>query len=76
MLEVLEMYEVAPVYKAYEEVPFLMRQYLETVADVFDYAQIPLEEINGFLAGLYEFKGRDLTPTAEQMQEWEDGWVL
>ena len=73
MEHVLELYEVAPVYKDYEEVPFLMRQYLETVADVYDYAQIPLEEINQFLAGLYEFyKGRDVKPTPEQMEEWQE----
>lgn len=72
MEKVLKMFEVAPIYKDHEEIPILVRQYIETVADVYDYAQIPLEEINSFLAGLYEFKGL----TIEQADEWEDGWVL
>lgn len=69
-------FEVAPVYKEYEEVPVPVQQYIETVADVFTYTQIPLEDINQFLAGLYEFKKDYVKPTPEQMAEWEDGWVL
>ena len=76
MLNFLEMYEVAPVFKDYEDVPILVRQYIETVADVYNYAEIPLEDINEFLAGLYEFKANEMKPTPEQMAEWEDGWVL
>lgn len=76
MEKVLEMFEVAPVYNEYEEVPVLVQQYIETVADVSNYAEIPLEDINQFLAGLYEFKANEKKPTPEQMAEWEDGWVL
>ena len=64
--------EGAPVYNDYEEIPVLTRQYIETVADVRTFTQIPLDEINSFLAGLYEFKGM----TIEQADMYEDGWVL
>ena len=71
-MEKMLLIEGAPVYKDYEEVPVLTRQYIETVADVRTFTQIPLEEINDFLAGLYQFKGMSI----EQADQYEDGWVL
>lgn len=56
----------------YEEIPQLTKEYIMTVADAEYIEEIPLEEINSFLAGLYEFKGM----TIEQADVYEDGWVL
>ena len=70
------------VYRDYEEVPVIVRKYIEEVADVYNYAEIPLEDINGLMEAAEEYYDKYANaeivakPTAEQMVEWEDGWVL
>lgn len=68
----MEKFEVFTPFFAYEEIPQLTKEYILTVADANQIEQIPLEEINDFLAGLYQFKGM----TIEQADMYEDGWVL
>lgn len=68
----MEKFEVFERFFDYEEIPQLTKEYILTVADVNQIEQIPLEEINDFLAGLYQFKGM----TVEQADMYEDGWVL
>ena len=59
-----------PKYLTYEDIPPLVKEYILTVADAFTVEEIPLEDINEFLAG-YEAYKKKLA-----MEEWEDGWVL
>lgn len=68
----MEKFEVFVPFFDYEEIPQLTKEYILTVADVNQIEQIPLEEINDFLAGLYQFKGM----TIEQADMYEDGWVM
>lgn len=57
-------------FKCYEEIPAAVKEYILTVADAFVVEQIPLEDINEFLAGYAEYKFK------QAKEEWEDGWVL
>lgn len=68
----MEKFEVFQPFFDYQEIPQLTKEYILAVADANQIEQIPLEEINDFLAGLYQFKGM----TVEQAEQYEDGWVL
>jgi len=41
-------------YKEYTEIPFHLREYLESVAATDSLEEIPLEEINGFMQMMEE----------------------
>jgi hypothetical protein len=57
------------IYKTYEEIPLLIKEYIQTVADTKDIIEIPLDDINGFLTGLREYDKIVLS-------EYDGGWVL
>lgn len=43
-------------YPDYVSIPELTKEYLVFVAQVHTIEEIPLEEINGFMTGLFEFE--------------------
>lgn len=55
-------------YRAYEEIPVLMREYILTVAEEKSIMDIPLEDINSFLDGLHTYYSK-------QKEEFSEGWV-
>lgn len=56
-------------FKAYEEIPELIIEYMLTVAEKKSIMEIPLEEINSFLVGLHQYY-----KTKPELEE--DGWIL
>lgn len=56
-------------YKTYEEIPLLIKEYIQTVAETKNIMEIPLVDINEFLTGLKEYDKMVLS-------EYDDGWVL
>ncbi len=55
-------------FKTYEDIPQFTKEYVIYVTG-YDLEKIPLEDINGFMVGLYEYE-------KAKRDEWEDGWVL
>jgi len=60
--------KIAP-FKTYEEIPVLTREYIVYVSGERELETVPLEDINSFMAMLYEIETR-------KRAEYEDGWVL
>jgi hypothetical protein len=60
--------KIAP-FKTYEEIPVLTREYIVYVAGERDLMNVPLADINSFMAMLYEVETR-------KRAEYEDGWVI
>ncbi len=55
-------------YRAYEEIPVLVREYILTVANEKRIMDIPLEDINSYLDGLHEHY-------KNEQEEYSEGWV-
>jgi len=60
--------KIAP-FKTYEEIPVLTREYIVYVAGERDLMNVPLADINSFMAMLYEVETR-------KRAEYEDGWAI
>ena len=60
--------KLAP-FKTFEEIPLMTKEYIVYVSGEKTIEQIGLEEINGFMAMLYEAE-------QEKRAEYEDGWVF
>lgn len=60
--------KLAP-FKTFEEIPLMTKEYIVYVSGEKTIEQIGLEEINGFMAMLYEAE-------IEKRAEYEDGWVF
>lgn len=60
--------KIAP-FKTYEEIPVLTQEYIVYVAGERDLMNVPLADINSFMAMLYEVETR-------KRAEYEDGWVI
>jgi len=43
-------------YQSYDEMPTVVTSYIESVADVKNISDIPLQTVNDFLNGLEEFE--------------------
>lgn len=52
-------------YKTYTEIPLLIQEYIQVVADVKTITDVPLEDINSFLTGQKEY--------AKMIAEYDDG---
>lgn len=55
-------------YRSYNEIPQLMREYLQTVAEKRDIMEIPIEDINSYLDGLHSYY-------ETKKEEYSEGWV-
>ena len=55
-------------YESYAEIPVLVAEYVLTVAAEKHIMDIPLEDINSFLAGLHEHY-------KTKQEEYSEGWV-
>jgi hypothetical protein len=55
-------------YCSYLEIPQLMREYILTVAEKKNIAEIPLEDINSYLDGLHSYY-------ATKKEEFSEGWI-
>lgn len=55
-------------FRTYEEIPFLIREYVLTVADEKSIMDIPLEDINTFIDGLHKYY-------ETEQEEYTEGWV-
>jgi len=60
--------KIAP-FKTYEDIPVLTRAYIVYVAGERDLMNVPLADINSFMAMLYEVE-------THKRAEYEDGWVI
>jgi len=60
--------KIAP-FKTYEDIPVLTREYIVYVAGERDLMNVPLADINSFMAMLYEVE-------THKRAEYEDGWVI
>jgi hypothetical protein len=47
-------------FESHDEIPFILRNYLMTVAEVSVFNEIPLFDVNSFLNGLEEFHGKSV----------------
>ena len=47
-------------FESHDEIPFILRNYLMTVAEVSVFNEIPLFDVNSFLNGLQEFHGKSV----------------
>jgi hypothetical protein len=56
-------------FRTYDDIPTLTKEYIVYVAGEEKLENIPLDDINSFMLGLYEYEKR-------KRDEWEDGWVL
>jgi hypothetical protein len=56
-------------FRTYDDIPTLTKEYIVYVAGEDKLENIPLDDINSFMLGLYEYEKR-------KRDEWEDGWVL
>jgi hypothetical protein len=59
--------KIAP-FKCYEEIPKLTKEYIVYVCGEQDLENVPLADINSFMAMLYEVE-------LKRREEYEDGWV-
>lgn len=55
-------------FETYADIPQFTKEYVVYVVG-HDIENIPLEDINSFMVGLYEYE-------KAKRDEWEDGWVL
>jgi len=55
-------------YKEYTEIPFNLREYLESVSESNSLEEIPMEEINGFMQMMEEVeRGKYWTEKKEKL---------